>query len=58
MFEKVKLKTYLLAVFSAIIVLGGSRVTLEDCETLYDKKNMCTIINDGRIINFVMEDVG
>ena len=39
-------------------IIDLSRVTLEDCETLYEKKNMCTIINDGRIINFVMEDIG
>lgn len=32
-------------------------VTLEDCVTLYDKKDMITIIEDGRIINFMKEDV-
>lgn len=31
-------------------------VTIEDCETLYDKKNICTIIEDGRITNFTKED--
>ena len=30
-------------------------VTLEDCIDLYEKKNVTTIINDGRIINFIKE---
>lgn len=30
----------------------NSNVRLDDCVELYDKKNMCTIINDGRIIGF------
>ena len=30
-------------------------VTLEDCIDLYTKKNVTTIINDGRIINFIKE---
>lgn len=32
-------------------------VTLEDCLDLYEKKCMYTIINDGRITNFVKDDV-
>ena len=31
-------------------------VTLEDCETLYDKKDMITVIEDGHIRNFVTEE--
>ena len=31
-------------------------VTLVDCLDLYEKKDMCTELNDGRIINFVKED--
>lgn len=32
-------------------------VTLEDCETLFDKKDMIIIIEDGHIVNFVKEDM-
>jgi hypothetical protein len=28
-------------------------VTLQDCEELYDLKDIEIVINDGRIINFV-----
>ena len=31
-------------------------VTIEDCLDLYEKRNMSTIINDGRIINFEKEN--
>lgn len=30
-------------------------VTLEDCIDLYDKKGICTEINDGRIIDLIKE---
>lgn len=40
--------------YSKIIELDN--VTLEDCIDLYEKKNMITIINDGRIINFEKEN--
>lgn len=30
-------------------------VTLQDCEELYDLKDIEIVINDGRIINFVKE---
>lgn len=33
-------------------VIELNEVTLEDCIDLYEKKDICTIINDGRIINF------
>ena len=37
-------------------VIELSEVTLEDCVDLYEKKNTYTIVNDGRVINFVKED--
>lgn len=36
--------------YSKIIELNN--ITLEDCIDLYEKKNITTVINDGRIINF------
>ena len=36
-------------------VIELDEVTLEDCIDLYTKKNVTTIINDGRIINFIKE---
>ena len=36
-------------------VIELDNVTLEDCIDLYTKKNVTTIINDGRIINFIKE---
>ena len=39
--------------YDAVIELDN--VTLEDCLDLYTKKNVTTIINDGRIINFIKE---
>lgn len=36
-------------------VIELSEVTLEDCIDLYEKKGISSIINDGRIINFVKE---
>ena len=36
-------------------VIELDNVTLEDCLDLYTKKNVTTIINDGRIINFIKE---
>lgn len=39
--------------YDAVIELG--EVTLEDCLDLYEKKNISTTIEDGRIINFVKE---
>lgn len=40
--------------YSAIIELDN--VTLEDCLDLYEKKNIVTVINNGRIINFEKEN--
>ncbi len=34
-------------------VIELDNVTLEDCIDLYEKKNIFTIINDGRITNFL-----
>lgn len=39
--------------YSQVIELD--EVTLEDCLILLKNKNIYTIINDGRIINFVEE---
>ena len=36
-------------------IIDLNNVTLEDCLDLYEKKNMTTDINDGRIINFEKE---
>lgn len=35
-------------------IIELSNVTLEDCLEMYEK-NMISIINDGRMINFVKE---
>lgn len=34
------------------IILELDNVRLDDCFELYYKKNIVTVINDGRIINF------
>lgn len=39
------------------LIIELNNVTLEDCLDLYEKKNMTTIINDGRIINFEKERI-
>lgn len=39
--------------YSKIIELDN--VTLQDCLDMFNRKNMITIINDGRIINFEKE---
>ena len=31
-------------------------VTLEDCIDLYEKKDIATVINNGRVIKFVKEE--
>ena len=36
-------------------IIELSNVTLEECLDMYKMKNMITIINDGRMINFVKE---
>ena len=33
-------------------VIELDEVTLEDCVNLCEKKNICTTINDGKVINF------
>lgn len=33
-------------------VIELDEVTLEDCMDLYEKKNIRTIIEDGKVINF------
>ena len=37
-------------------VIELDEVTLEDCINLYEKKNIKTVINNGRIENFVEEE--
>lgn len=37
-------------------IIELSNVTLEECLDMYKMKNMITIINDGRIINFEREE--
>ena len=36
-------------------VIELDNVTLEDCINLYEKKNIKTVINNGRIENFIEE---
>lgn len=36
-------------------IIELDNVTLQDCEELYEFKGIETIINDGRIVNFVKE---
>ena len=40
--------------YSNIIELDN--ITLQDCEYMYGMKNMRTVIDDGRIINFEKEN--
>lgn len=40
--------------YSNIIELDN--VTLQDCEYMYRMKDMITLIDDGRVINFEKED--
>ena len=37
-------------------VIELDNVTLEDCIDLYEKKDIATVINNGRVINFVKEE--
>ena len=37
-------------------VIELDHVTLEDCIDLYEKKNIKTIINNGKIENFIEEE--
>ena len=37
-------------------VIELDEVTLEDCIDLYEKKNLKTVINNGRVENFVEEE--
>ena len=36
-------------------IIEFDNITVEDCIDLFQKKNIITIINDGRIVNFVKE---
>ena len=37
-------------------VIELDEVTLEDCINLYEKKNIKTVINNGKIENFIEEE--
>lgn len=37
-------------------IIELNNVTLQDCIDLFEKKNRRTIINDGKIIDFVVEN--
>ena len=37
-------------------IIDLNNVTLEECVDLFEKKNIVTIINDGRIIDFEKEE--
>ena len=39
--------------YSAVIELDN--ITLEDCIDLYEKKGIATVINNGKIENFIEE---
>lgn len=36
-------------------IIELDNVTIQDCEELYEFKGIATVINDGRIVNFVKE---
>lgn len=36
-------------------IIELDNVTVQDCEELYEFKGMYTVIEDGRIVNFVKE---
>ena len=38
-----------------LLEINMELVTLEDCVCLYDKKNITTIIQDGKVVGFVEE---
>ena len=40
--------------YDAVIELD--EVTLEDCINLYEKKGIATVINNGKIENFIEEE--
>ena len=40
--------------YEAVIELDN--VTLEDCVELYEKKGIATVINNGKIENFIKEE--
>ena len=37
-------------------ILELDNVTLEDCIDLYEKKGIATVINNGKIENFIKEE--
>lgn len=37
-------------------IIELDNITLQDCEDMYRMKNMRTVIDDGRIVNFEKEE--
>lgn len=37
-------------------IIELDNVTIQDCEDMYRMKNMRTVIDDGRVVNFEKED--
>ena len=37
-------------------IIELDNITLQDCEDMYRMKNMRTVINDGRVVNFEKEE--
>ena len=37
-------------------IIELDNVTMHDCEDMYRMKNMRTVINDGRVVNFEKEE--
>ena len=37
-------------------IIELDNVSLQDCEDMYRMKNMRTVINDGRVVNFEKEE--
>lgn len=37
-------------------ILEMDNITLQDCTDMYRLKDMCVVINDGRVVNFAKEE--
>lgn len=53
-FSTVRKEKQMITKYEKILELDN--VTLEDCVDLYEKKGMCTELNDGRVVNFIREE--
>lgn len=36
--------------------MNYDEITIEDCIEMFEKKGMTTVINDGKVVEFVKED--